>query len=99
MLGADEVSVRHLLQSYLNCKNGLPNIYIFENCPHLISELKGYYWGSGDLPKKVNDHALDEMRYYLMTRPQRVAPKIEKSAVQKDKERLIRILKRKQGGR
>ena len=83
------------VKSYLNRKNGLPNLYIFENCPHLISELKGYYWGSGDLPKKVDDHALDEMRYYLMSRPQKAVLKVEKSAVQKDKERLIRMLKRK----
>ncbi|MBQ5929555.1 MAG: terminase family protein, partial [Clostridia bacterium] len=82
------------VKSYLNRKNGLPNLYIFENCVHLISELKGYYWGSGDLPRKTDDHALDEMRYYLMSRPQRNKPKAEKTAIQKDKEKRIRALKR-----
>ena len=82
------------VKSYLNRKNGLPNIYIFENCVHLISEMKGYYWGNGDLPRKADDHALDEMRYYLMTRPQNVGRKEEKSIIQLDKERLIRKMKR-----
>ena len=50
------------VKSYLNTKNGLPNIYIFKNCVQLIQELKGYYWGSGDAPRKVDDHALDDFR-------------------------------------
>ena len=50
------------VKSYLNTKNGLPNLFIFKNCVELIKELKGYYWGSGDLPKKVDDHALDDFR-------------------------------------
>ncbi len=82
------------VKSYLNTKNGLPNLYVFKNCTELIKELKGYYWGSGDLPKKVDDHALDEMRYYLMTRPKKLPMKTEKSVIQKDKERMIKRLKR-----
>ncbi|MBR2023085.1 MAG: hypothetical protein IJ996_01035, partial [Clostridia bacterium] len=62
------------VKSYLNPKNGLPNIYIFNTCPKLISELKGYYWGSGDAPRKADDHGLDEMRYYLMSRPKKTPP-------------------------
>ena len=81
------------VKSYLNLKNGLPNLYIFPNCVHLISELKGYRWGSGDAPRKVDDHSLDEMRYYLMSRPKNVRP-IEKSEVQKDKEKRMRRLRR-----
>ena len=84
------------VKSYLNRRNGLPNLYIFSNCTQLISELKGYYWGSGDTPKKVDDHALDEMRYYLMTRPSKSPPVREKTAVEKDKERRIRGLKRRE---
>ena len=82
------------VKSYLNRRNGLPNLYIFSNCTHLIGELKSYYWGSGDTPKKVDDHALDEMRYYLMSRPTKSPPEREKSAVEKDKERRIRGLRR-----
>ena len=78
------------VKSYLNTQNGLPNIYIFNTCTHLIRELKGYFWGSGDVPKKVDDHCLDEMRYYLMTRPKKMPVQREKTAIEKDKERLIR---------
>ncbi len=83
------------VKSYLNSKNGLPNIYIFNNCVRLISEIKGYVWGSGDSPKKVNDHSLDEMRYYLMSRPKKAPLRVEKTAIQKDKESMIRRLKGK----
>jgi phage terminase large subunit-like protein len=83
------------VKSYLNQKNGLPNLYIFKNCVRLIGELKGYYWGKGDHPKKEADHSLDEMRYYLMTRPKNSPPAIEKTEIQKDKERRIRTLKRR----
>ena len=82
------------VKSYLNRQNGLPNIYIFKSCVHLISELKGYYWGSGDTPRKVDDHSLDEMRYYLMTRPKKTPLAVKKSEIQKDKERLTRRLKK-----
>lgn len=80
------------VKSYLNKTNGLPNLFIFSSCVHLISELKGYRWGSGDSPRKADDHSLDEMRYYLMTRPKKSRPE-EKSFIQKDKERRIRRLK------
>lgn len=82
------------VKSYLNQKNGLPNIYIFSSCAHLIRELKGYYWGSGDQPRKADDHSLDEMRYYLMTRPKKNQQSAQKTSIQLDKERRIRRLKR-----
>ncbi len=85
------------VKSYLNHQNGLPNLYIFSSCVHLIRELKGYYWGNGDLPKKVDDHSLDELRYYLMSRPTRQKPSSEKSIIQKDKEKRIRRLRRGRG--
>jgi hypothetical protein len=82
------------VKSYLNTKNGLPNIYIFKNCVHLIAEIKGYFWGNGDVPRKVNDHSLDEMRYYLMTRPKKTPTLPPKNAIQRDKEALIRRVRR-----
>ena len=82
-----------VVKSYLNQKNGMPNIYIFKNCVKLIEELKSYFWGSGDAPKKVDDHALDEMRYYLMTRPKKLPLKPAKTSIQKDKESMIRKIK------
>ncbi len=82
------------VKSYLNTKNGLPNIYVFKNCVNLIRELKGYYWGSGDAPRKADDHSLDEMRYYLMSKPKKAVLKKEKSIIELDKERRLRRLKR-----
>ncbi len=82
------------VKSYLVRDNGLPNIYIFNNCVNLINEIKGYYWGNGDVPRKTDDHSLDEMRYYLMTKPKKTPAMQPKTAVQKDKERLARKLKR-----
>ena len=81
------------VKSYLNQKNGLPNIYIFSCCTNLIRELKSYFWGSGDTPRKTDDHCLDEMRYYLMSRPKKLPPETPKSAIQKDKEKLWRRIK------
>ena len=73
----------------------MPNLYIFKGCVNLINELKGYYWGSGDVPRKTNDHSLDEMRYYLMTRPRNAPTGAALTEIQKDKERLARNLKRR----
>ncbi len=86
------------VKSYLNAKNGLPNLYIFDNCVNLIRELKGYYWGSGDVPRKSDDHALDELRYYLMSRPKKLPPETEKTTVQKDKEKRWRKIAEKRRG-
>ncbi len=83
------------VKSYLNQKNGLPNLYVFKNCVNLIRELKGYYWGSGDTPRKADDHSLDELRYYLMTKPRKSPLLAERSDIQKDKERRLRRLKKR----
>ena len=81
------------VKSYLKGENGVPKLFIFNNCVNLIRELKGYFWGEGDVPKKRDDHALDEMRYYLMTKPHNSPPAAELTAVQRDKERLIRRMR------
>ena len=82
------------VKSYLSRKNGLPDIYIFPTCVNLIRELKGYFWGSGDVPKKRDDHALDALRYYLMTRPANAKEEAPMSEIQRDKSRRIRNLRR-----
>jgi putative Holliday junction resolvase len=94
----DSIAASYILESYLNRENGLPNLYIFENCVNLIRELKGYYWGSGDVPKKRDDHCLDEMRYYLTSRPKRLPVEEQKTEIQRDKERLWRRIKRSRKG-
>lgn len=73
-----------------------PRIYIFRSCVNMIRELKSYWWGDNDRPKKVDDHALDELRYFVMTRPApRVPAETGKSIIQQDKERLLRSANRR----
>ncbi len=87
------------VKSYLNRGNGLPDLYIFSSCPNLIREIKSYFWGSGDAPVKRDDHAMDELRYYLMSRPKNAPPEAEESAVKRDKERRARKLMRSKRSR
>lgn len=70
-------------------------IYIFNNCVNLIREIKAYRWGSGDVPKKVDDHSLDELRYYVMARPHTGRGEQLKSEIAMDKEKLISKMRRK----
>ncbi|MBR5192095.1 MAG: terminase family protein [Clostridia bacterium] len=86
----DMFSGIQVVKQYLSGKGNHPKLYIFKNCVNLIKELKSYRWGDGDSPKKVDDHALDELRYYLMTKPSSTPIKKEKSIIEKDKERRIR---------
>lgn len=73
-------------------------IFIFKNCVNLISELKTYWWGNGDAPVKKDDHALDELRYYVMSKPAAAETPVKLTDVQRDKLRLIKRLRNK-GGR
>jgi hypothetical protein len=78
------------VKQYLKVTDGRAKIYIFPCCVNLIRELKSYRWGEGDNPKKIDDHALDELRYYIMSKPENTPQKPKKTEIQKDKERLIR---------
>ena len=78
------------VKQYLKVNGGKSKICIFPSCVNLIREIKTYRWGEGENPRKIDDHALDELRYYLMTKPENAPPKIQKTEIQKDKERLIR---------
>ena len=70
-------------------------IFIFRDCVNLIRELKGYWWGDDDRPRKVDDHALDELRYFVMTQPPPSLPAVpEKTVIQRDKESLVRAVRR-----
>lgn len=73
-------------------------IFIFKNCTNLIRELKGYWWGKEDTPIKRDDHALDELRYFIMSRPKGEKHPYTMTDVEKDKEKLMRRLKRRKGG-
>ncbi len=57
------------VKSFLRQGNGEGNLYVFDTCVNMIDEFKGYIWGDGDAPVKRDDHCMDELRYYVMTRP------------------------------
>ena len=51
--------------------DGKPALFIFSCCPMMIKEIKQYRWktdGETEEPVKKDDHAMDELRYYLMHR-------------------------------
>ena len=70
-------------------------LYIFSSCVNLIREIKGYFWKDSDTPLKKDDHALDELRYFLSSRPDAPPEKKVKTPIELDKERLIGRLKRR----
>lgn len=70
------------VKSYLKIdpKTNKPRMYIFKTCVNLIEELVQYRWeplGPGqagfkndkEAPRKHNDHAVDALRYLVMSRP------------------------------
>ena len=81
------------VKSFLKDATGKAKLFIFKNCVNLIREIKGYFWGNNDAPIKKDDHALDELRYYIMNKPEPKLVKFEKNIIQKDKEKLIKKLK------
>lgn len=79
---------------YLKNAKGQSKLFIFKNCPNMIREFKSYFWGNDDKPIKKDDHCLDELRYYIMSKPKNELPKENKSMLEKHKEKLIKNLKR-----
>lgn len=82
------------VKARLKNAEGKASIFIFKNCVNMIREIKGYLWGEGDSPIKRDDHAMDELRYFVMSRPEANVVKNELSEVQKDKAKLIKKLNR-----
>ncbi|MCR4315579.1 MAG: hypothetical protein NUW37_04425 [Planctomycetes bacterium] len=68
-----------MIRSYLAIgPDGLPGLTVHPRCRHLINEFREYRYPSdfenprlAELPLKENDHALDALRYLLMTLHQR----------------------------
>lgn len=81
------------VKSYLKNAKGESRLFIFKTCTNLIRELKTYHWGNSDVPVKKDDHALDELRYYIMTRPENKPIKEKKSFIELEKEKMLRRLK------
>ncbi len=74
-----------------------PSIYIFRTCPEMIREIKGYTWGNNDLPIKRDDHAMDELRYFVMHKAteRTTGKKKDDNIVEKNYRRLLRQAVRK----
>ena len=83
------------VKSYLARGNGTPDLYIFDTCKNMIAEFKSYSWGAGDSPVKKFDHAMDELRYLIMSRPLPARAEEADSPLKRDKERRIRRSYRK----
>lgn len=81
------------VKGYLMPLDKKPRLFIFSNCTNMIREIKSYWWGENDMPKKIDDHSMDELRYYISSRPDAPKRKIEKTVIQKDKEKLMRKLR------
>ncbi len=81
------------VKEYLQRDNGLPDIYIFDTCKNMVREFCGYFWADGDTPVKRDDHCMDELRYYVMSRPAPARPEEDKGVIYEDKMRRIRRLK------
>lgn len=71
------------VKSYMKIhpKTGKPNLYIFDTCTNLIEEITQYRYPElkpgqngkrpeHEKPLKVNDHALDALRYVVVTLPE-----------------------------
>ncbi len=78
------------VKAYLRNANGDSRLFIFKNCVNLIREIKSYSWGKNDHPVKKDDHSLDELRYYIMSRPETPKVKKIKNEIERDKEKLIK---------
>ena len=78
------------VKRYICDANGIRKLFIFKNCPNLIREIKGYFWGE-DAPIKRDDHCLDELRYYIMH--------IDNIPTQKEPEPVLLAFKNKLAGR
>lgn len=87
------------VKSYFKNSQGESKLFIFKNCVNLIREIKGYFWGKEDIPVKRDDHSLDELRYYIMSRPENKKPQTSKSQITKHKEKLIKSVNLMKYGR
>ena len=56
-------------------------------------EIKSYWWGENDCPKKVDDHSMDELRYYICSKPEATKSARQKTTIQKDKDTLLRKMR------
>ena len=80
------------VKSYLKNAKGESKLFIFSNCVNMIREIKGYFWGNDDRPIKRDDHAMDELRYYIMSRPVPHEVKKDVTLIEEHKQKLLKKL-------
>ncbi|MDP1729481.1 MAG: hypothetical protein Q8L27_04730 [archaeon] len=98
-----EAGITRIREYFQLDSNGKSHLYIFKDkCPNLCIELLNYRYkklselqektrNQSEEPVKKNDHALDSLRYMIMTRPYNLqeAPK-PKTRIQRDIENLTK---------
>ena len=82
------------VKSYIKDSSGKSKLFIFKSCVNMIREFKSYFWGNEDRPIKKNDHSLDELRYFIMSRPEPAKETKEKTWIQLDKEKRYKLLEK-----
>jgi hypothetical protein len=80
------------VKEYLKRGNGCGDIYVFDTCVNMIAEFYSYFWAEGDTPVKKDDHCMDELRYYVMSRPKSPEREESESIILKDKMKKARRL-------
>ncbi|MBQ0017556.1 MAG: phage terminase large subunit, partial [Clostridiales bacterium] len=83
------------VRKYICDANGNRKLFIFKNCVNMIREIKSYSWGNDESPIKKDDHAMDELRYYLMYKQTEFKPVGSSSQTEKYKLKLMNELKRR----
>lgn len=72
-------------------KRGLPRLFIFDTCINTLDEITQYKWAERpagqqgkanekEEPVKVHDHAMDALRYLVMTLPEPEGKKVDPTA-------------------
>lgn len=60
----------NMVKEYLHLnEQGKSKLYFFDTCKNTLREMRLYKWDNktkSDKPKKVNDHAMDSLRYTIM---------------------------------
>ncbi len=84
------------VKTYLKNISGKTKLYIFSSCTNLIQEFKTYRWNGHDAPIKKDDHALDELRYYIMNINASKSISKTQTEIQKHKKLLYKNLRREQ---
>ena len=87
-----------MVRKYICDANNIRKLFIFKNCVNMIREIKSYSWSSDESPVKKNDHAMDELRYYIMNKSLELDEKPQTSETVRYKQKLINNLKRERQG-